>query len=77
MITSDDQGCLFLSVEADASVCWSAELCVPEFGERLCFYRTSLKFVDTFEIGTKVIELCSGLVYGVRTVFLCNARGAW
>jgi hypothetical protein len=57
MITSDDQGCLFLSVEADASVFWSAELCVPEFGERLCFCRTLLKFLDTFETGTKVIDL--------------------
>jgi hypothetical protein len=70
MITSDDQGCLFLSVEADASVFWSAELCVPEFGERLCFCRTSLKSVDTFEIGTKVIELGSVLVSGVQTVSL-------
>jgi len=77
MITSDDQGCLFSSLEADASVFWSAELCVPELGERLCFCRAWLKLVDTFEIGTKVIELGPVLVCGVQTVFLCNARRAW
>ena len=70
MITSDDQGCLFLSVEADASVLWSAKLCVPEFGERICFCRTSLKLVDTIEIGTKVIELGPVLVCGVQTFSL-------
>jgi hypothetical protein len=53
------------------------ELCVPEFGERLCFCRNSLKFVDTFQIGTKVIELGPVLVCGVQTVFLSNARTAW
>jgi hypothetical protein len=39
--------------------------------------KISLKFVDTFEIGTKVIELGPVLVCGVQTVFLCNARRAW